>query len=60
MSDRDDGLLVATSFGEPSVLRGKVTVVLPNGAPSALDERRAVATDCPWAFVRQRRFPALS
>ena len=41
VSDCDDGLLVATSLGEASVLRGEVAVPFPHRSPSALNKRRA-------------------
>jgi len=41
MGDRDDGLLVATSLGEPPILRREVAIAFANSPPSALDKSRA-------------------
>src|SRR5262245_26367217 len=41
VGDGDDGLLVPAALDEPPVLRREVAVACADGAPGALDERRA-------------------
>jgi hypothetical protein len=40
MGNRNDGFLVATSFGQPTILRGQVAIALTNGTAGAFDQSR--------------------